>query len=159
MMQNDGAGIEMALSVGAATYNIDMPPMSHFVAPYVITTSFDDPMDNDIPYGMVCSGEVMAVDQTGSRFLAENGIAMNAYTNGARYYTIFSAEQIDILREQGFSMAASGRYLSQGGVPADTPLDQHRRRSGRRYFPRVHLQGGFAGRSGRSNRQREDGCC
>ena len=60
--------------------------------------------------------------QTGSRFLAENGIAMNAYTNGARYYTIFSAEQIDILREQGFSMAASGRYLSQGGVPADTPL-------------------------------------
>ena len=122
MMQNDGAGIEMALSVGAATYNIDMPPVSHFVAPYVITTSFDDPMDNDIPYGMVCSGEVMAVDQTGSRFLAENGIAMNAYTNGARYYTIFSAEQIDILREQGFSMAASGRYLSQGGVPADTPL-------------------------------------
>ncbi len=122
MAQNDGAGIQMALDAGAATYNIDMPPMSHFVAPYVITTSFEDPMDNDIPYGLVCSGEVMAVDQTGSRFLAENTIAMNAYKNGAKYYTILSAEQIDILREQGFSMNASGRYLSQGGVTADTPL-------------------------------------
>ena len=79
-------------------------------------------MDNDIPYGLVCSGEVMAVDQTGSRFLAENTIAMNAFNNGAKYYTILSAEQIDILREQGFSMNASGRYLSQGGVTADTPL-------------------------------------
>ncbi len=122
MAQNDGAGIQMALDAGAAVYNIDMPPMSHFVAPYMITTSFEDPMDNDIPYGLVCSGEVMAVDQTGSRFLAENTIAMNAFNNGAKYYTILSAEQIDILRERGFSMNASGRYLSQGGVTADTPL-------------------------------------
>lgn len=122
MAQNDGAGIRMALSAGAATYNIDMPPMSHFVAPYMIMTSFENPMDNDIPYGLVCSGEVLAVDQTGTRFTAENGLAMNAYKNGAKYYTILSAQQIDILREQGFSMAASGRYLSQGGVPENTPL-------------------------------------
>ena len=122
MAQNDGAGIRMALSAGAATYNIDMPPMSHFVAPYMIMTAFENPMDNDIPYGLVCSGEVLAVDQTGTRFTAENGLAMNAYKNGAKYYTILSAEQIDILREQGFSMAASGRYLSQGGVPENTPL-------------------------------------
>lgn len=122
MAQNDGAGIQMALTAGAALYNIDMPPMSHFVAPYVITRSFEDPLDNDIPYGLVCSGEVMAVDQTGSRFVAENTIAMNAYKNGARYYTILSAEQIAVLKEKGFSMAASGRYLSQGGVAADTAL-------------------------------------
>ena len=122
MAQNDGAGIRMALSAGAAAYNIDMPPMSHFVAPYMIMTSFETPMDNDIPYALVCSGEVMAVDQTGTRFTAENGLAMNAYKNGAKYYTILSAEQIGILREQGFSQAASGRYLSQGGVPENTPL-------------------------------------
>ncbi len=122
MAQNQGTGIEMALSAGAASYNIDMPPMSHFVAPYTIMTSFEKPLDNDIPYGLVCSGEVMAVDQTGSRFVAENMLAMNAYKNGAKYYTILSADQIAVLREQGLSQAASGRYLSQGGVPENTPL-------------------------------------
>ena len=121
MAQNDGAGIEMATSVGAATYNIDMWPMSHFVAPYMITTAFEA-ADNDIPYGLVASAEVMIVDQTGTRFINEANIAMNAYTNGAKYYTILSAEQIEILKTQGLSKASSGRYLSQGGVKADTPL-------------------------------------
>ncbi|MBP3700271.1 MAG: FAD-dependent oxidoreductase, partial [Lachnospiraceae bacterium] len=121
MAQNDGAGIKLATSVGAATYNIDMYPMSHFVAPYMITTAFEA-ADNDIPYGLVCSAEVMIVDQTGTRFINEANIAMNAYTNGAKYYTILSAEQIEVLKTQGLSKNASGRYLSQGGVKADTPL-------------------------------------
>ncbi|MBR6526748.1 MAG: FAD-dependent oxidoreductase [Lachnospiraceae bacterium] len=121
MAQNEGTGIEMATSVGAATYNIDMWPMSHFVAPYMIMTAFEA-ADNDIPYGLVASAEVMVVDQTGTRFINEANIAMNAYTNGAKYYTILSAEQIEILKTQGLSKNSSGRYLSQGGVKADTPL-------------------------------------
>lgn len=121
MAQNDGAGIKLATSVGAATYNIDMWPMSHFVAPYMIMAAFEA-ADNDIPYGLVASAEVMVVDQTGTRFINEANIAMNAYTNGAKYYTILSAEQIEILKTQGLSKNASGRYLSQGGVKADTPL-------------------------------------
>ncbi len=121
MAQNEGTGIKLATSVGAATYNIDMYPMSHFVASYMITTAFE-PADNDIPYGLVCSAEVMIVDQTGTRFIDEANIAMNAYTNGAKYYTILSAEQIEILKTQGLSKNASGRYLAQGGVKADTPL-------------------------------------
>ena len=121
MAQNEGTGIELATSVGAATYNIDMWPMSHFVAPYMIMTAFDA-ADNDIPYGLVASAEVMIVDQTGTRFINEANIAMNAYTNGAKYYTILSAEQIEILKTQGLSKNSSGRYLSQGGVKADTPL-------------------------------------
>ena len=122
MAQNDGAGILMAIEQGAATKNIDMPPMSHFVAPYAIITKFSNPMDNDIPYGMVCSPEVLAVDQSGARFVNEEDIAMNAYKVGAKYFTIFSKEQIDILRQKGFGAAASGRYLSQGGVKANVPL-------------------------------------
>lgn len=122
MAQNDGAGILMATEQGAATKNIDMPPMSHFVAPYAIITKFDNPMDNDIPYGMVCSAEAMAVDQSGARFVSEDDIAMNAYKVGAKYFTIYSKEQIDILRQKGFGAAASGRYLSQGGVKANVPL-------------------------------------
>ncbi len=121
MAQNTGDGMRMATAVGAATYNADMPPMSHFVAPYQIMTAFS-PADNDIPYGLVATGESLAVDQTGVRRMAESSLAMNAYTMGAKYYTIWSKEQIDILRSQGLSAAASGRYLSQGGVKADTPL-------------------------------------
>ena len=121
MAQNTGDGMRMAVAVGANTYNADMPPMSHFVAPYQIMTAFT-PADNDIPYGLVATGECLAVDQTGARKMAESALAMNAYTMGAKYYTIWSKEQIDILRTQGLSAAASGRYLSQGGVKADTPL-------------------------------------
>ena len=121
MAQNDGAGVRMAVAAGANTYNADMPPMSHFVAPYQIMTAFT-PADNDIPYGLVATGESLAVDQTGTRKMAESSLAMNAYTMGAKYYTIWSKEQIDILRTQGLSAAASGRYLSQGGVKADVPL-------------------------------------
>ena len=122
MAQNDGAGILMATEQGAATKNIDMPPMSHFVAPYSIITKFDNPMDNDIPYGMICSPEVLAVDQSGARFINEENIAMNAYKVGSKYFTIFSKEQIDALRQKGFGVTASGRYLSQGGVKANVPL-------------------------------------
>ena len=121
MAQNTGAGIRMAVEAGANTYNADMPPMSHFVAPYQIMTAFTA-ADNDIPYGLVATGESLAVDQTGERKMAESTLAMSAYTMGAKYYTIWSKEQIDILRTQGLSAAASGRYLSQGGVKADTPL-------------------------------------
>jgi fumarate reductase flavoprotein subunit len=87
----------------------------------MIMTAFEA-ADNDIPYGLVASAEVMVVDQTGTRFINEANIAMNAYTNGAKYYTILSAEQIEILKTQGLSKNSSGRYLSQGGVKADTPL-------------------------------------
>ena len=121
MYTNDGKMIQSAIDNGAATRAIGMYPMSHFVAPTVITRAFS-PADNDIPYGLICTSEAMAVNRKGERFINEGGIAMNAFYQGNVFYTIYSKEQIDILREQGLSAAASGRYLSQGGVAADTPL-------------------------------------
>jgi len=53
--------IESASENGAATRAIGMYPMSHFVAPTVITTQFSAE-DNDIPYGLVCTAEGMAVN-------------------------------------------------------------------------------------------------
>ncbi len=121
MAQNTGDGIRMATAIGAATYNIDMPPMSHFVAPYSIMTALSH-ADNDIPYGLVATAESLAVDQTGKRQMSEATLAMAAFNMGAKFYTVWSAEQIEILRTQGLSANASGRYLSQGGIKADTPL-------------------------------------
>jgi len=121
MYTNDGKMIKSAIENGAATYSAGIYPMSHFVAPSKITTAFSA-ADNDIPYGLICTSEAMAVNRSGERFINELSIAMNAFYQGNVYYTVYSAEQIDILREQGLSAAASGRYLSQGGIAADTPL-------------------------------------
>lgn len=122
MAQNDGGGIRMALDAGAATYNIGMPPMSHFSAPPVILRSFGSPFDNDIPYGMVATSETLAVNKSGVRFINEAAIGIEAYLGGSRFYTIYSKEQIDVLRQRGFGFAATGRYLNRGGIKADVPL-------------------------------------
>ncbi|HOZ72447.1 MAG TPA: FAD-dependent oxidoreductase [Spirochaetales bacterium] len=122
MEQNEGDGIRMALSAGAATYNIGMPPMSHFSAPSVILRSFDSDFDNDIPFGMVATSETLAVNKSGVRFINEANIGLDAYLGGSRFYTIYSKEQIDVLRARGFGFAATGRYLNRGGIKADAPL-------------------------------------
>ena len=121
MYTNDGKMISSAVDNGAATYSIGIYPMSHFVAPAQITTCFDF-ADNDIPYGLICTAEGMAVNREGNRFINESSISMEAFYQGSEFYYVYSAEQIDVLREQGLSANASGRYLSQGGIVADTPL-------------------------------------
>jgi fumarate reductase flavoprotein subunit len=120
--QNDGAGIRMATSIGAVTKNIDMPPMSHFSAPPVILKQFGAAFDNDIPFGMVNTSEALAVDKKGNRFVNEMNIGTEAYVGGSRFYSIYSKEQIDILREKGFAFASTGRYLNRGGIKTDTPM-------------------------------------
>ena len=121
MYTNDGKMIKSAVDNGAATYSIGIYPMSHFVAPSHITTQFSF-ADNDIPYGLICTAEGMAVNRQGERFIDETNISMNAFYQGNEFFYVYSKDQIDVLREKGLSAAASGRYLSQGGVAADTPL-------------------------------------
>ena len=121
MFTNDGKMIASAVDNGAATYSIGIYPMSHFVAPAQITTCFSF-ADNDIPYGLICTAEGMAVNREGNRFINESSISMEAFYQGSEYYYVYSAEQIDVMREQGLSANASGRYLSQGGIKADVPL-------------------------------------
>ncbi|MCR5088208.1 MAG: FAD-dependent oxidoreductase [Oscillospiraceae bacterium] len=121
MYTNDGKMIASAVDNGAATYSIGIYPMSHFVAPAQITTCFSF-ADNDIPYGLICTAEGMAVNREGNRFIDESSVSMQAFYQGSEFYYVYSAEQIDVLREQGLSANASGRYLSQGGIAADVPL-------------------------------------
>ncbi|NCB50867.1 MAG: FAD-dependent oxidoreductase [Clostridia bacterium] len=121
MYTNDGKMVQSAIDNGAGTYSIGIYPMSHFVAPTIITRAFSA-ADNDIPYGLICTAEGMAVNRDGDRFIDETGIAMDAFYQGNVFYYIYSSDQIDILREQGLSANAGGRYLTQGGIVADTPL-------------------------------------
>ena len=121
MYTNDGKMIASAVDNGAATYSIGIYPMSHFCAPTQITTCFSFE-DNDIPYGLICTAEGMAVNRQGNRFIDESAISMEAFYQGSEYFYVYSSDQIDVLREQGPSANAGGRYLSQGGIKADVPL-------------------------------------
>ena len=92
MYTNDGKMIASAVANGAATYSIGIYPMSHFVAPSQITTKFSF-ADNDIPYGLICTAEGMAVNREGNRFIDESSISMEAFYQGSKFFYIYSADQ------------------------------------------------------------------
>lgn len=140
MMQNDGAMIEAAIEKGAATYNIGTPPISHIGGAAGIihefeTTPIEGTFDiwtgremtrslNDVPMMMAVAPNAMAVNASGKRFADET--FLGSYGNwmaGPRYYTIWSAEMIDEIKNEGFRFNTNGLFINQGGWPADTPVE------------------------------------
>ncbi len=79
--------------------------------------------------------EVLAVDKTGARFDNESLISAfgkdvksesyTSYRTGVYYLAIYSQDRIDDIAANGFSKGTSfGSYLSQGGVPTETPVPE-----------------------------------
>jgi fumarate reductase flavoprotein subunit len=140
MMQNDGTMIEAAIQKGAATYNIGTPPISHIGGAAGImhefeTTPIEGTFDiwtgremtrslNDVPMMMAVAPNALAVNASGKRFADET--FLGSYGNwmaGPRYYTIWSAEMIDEIKNKGFRFNTNGLFINQGGWPADTPIE------------------------------------
>ncbi len=121
---NTGDGIALAKQANGATYNANMPPMSHFSAPVTIVNSLESAFDNDILYGMVATRETIALTKAGKRFVNEEQIGTGAYVGGARFYRIYSSSQIETLRNEGFAFTATGRYLihAGGNIAENTPI-------------------------------------
>ena len=140
---NDGKMVAAALSIGAGTYNIGMPPMVHnagtpsFLAGYEtnlvegkIGMRTGRPQvwsSGDIPLDMVIAANSLAVNKHGERFTTEEQVAMlNSWIAGPRFYSIWSSDQIDVIRDSGFKFEPSGPatiYLGyQGAIPAGIPL-------------------------------------
>lgn len=137
--QNDGKMLASAIENGAATYNIDMPPMVHNTATPKIMTSMEvlpaegtEPITgrpatmslNDVPQIMSDSANILAVGNNGKRFVneAEMGV-LGSWGNGNQFYSIWSTTQIDDIKENGFKVAKVSRYLGQGGWPLNTPVE------------------------------------
>ncbi len=139
MHQNDGKMIEAAIEVGAATYNIGIPPMVHNTATPILLTQF--PVDNlegainsrtgrgptqsinDIPIIMAVSANVLSVGNNGKRFTSEADLVMlNSWMNGPKYYSIWSDEQIKDVQTNGFTVATTNGYVGQGGVSPKVPM-------------------------------------
>ncbi|MCR3922145.1 MAG: FAD-binding protein [Firmicutes bacterium] len=118
MNQNDGAGILMALDVGADVYNIDMPPMQHVASNAVVIR--DDALtadDKAVLESLVMSPDTIIVGPDGERFLNEGGnIAFDSWQAGPIYYNIFSNDQIQQYKSEGLAYVMKPRYVNQGGT-------------------------------------------
>lgn len=125
MLQNKGAGVQMALALGAGTYNIDMPAMVHIAQTKTIIKSDDlTPDQKAVLSALVLTPESMIVGTDGSRFMSETGnIAFDNWKGGDTYYAIYSQAQMDSFKESGMLSPAAPMFLSQGGkVEANTPI-------------------------------------
>lgn len=137
--QNDGKTIQMALGLGAGTYNIGVPPMTHIGGAAQIMHDFevnkiDGQIDmwtgrtatwslNDIPMIMAVAPDTIAVGKDGKRFTDESGLAMmEPWKAGPKYYTIWSDTRIRDIVEHGFEYTSTGLFINQGGVPAMEPM-------------------------------------
>jgi len=140
--QNDGKMIEAAIDQGAGTYNIGMPPIVHLAGTPRFLTQFEKyPVEGvesrwygrpavwspgDIPLNMVINPRSMTVNTEGTRFANEAAIAFDSWKEGPTFYSIWSDNQIQRLKEEGFEfrdMGISTGFLGHGSaIPVDTPL-------------------------------------
>lgn len=145
---NDGAMMEAAIEDGAATYNIGMPPEVHMSgsaqvippsAGYEIhevegmTGNFTGVQQvwsvADLPTYLGISANSLAVGMDGKRFSSETGIAMlDPWKAGPNYYSIWSTEQLNSIRDEGFKYnmdgVASGFLGYCGAIPENTPIPE-----------------------------------
>jgi len=145
MYQNDGKMIENSINIGAGTYNIGMPPMVHVSGTPSFLTQFEKHKipgvigrmtgrqsvwsPGDIPLDMVIASNSLAVDANGKRFSSETGIGMlDPWKAGPYYYSIWSNDQVQKIKEEGFSVESSGAGMSylgqQSAIPSKTPLPE-----------------------------------
>ena len=135
MTQNDGKMIQAAMNIGAATYNIDMTPIVHIGGSRMLIHEFDTKtveIDgvkkkfalNDIPMIMAITGNALSVDRNGSRFTDESGLGfLEPWKGGPTFYSIWSADEVEHVRESGFDYVSVGAFINQGGVPAKYPIE------------------------------------
>ena len=138
---SDGKMIEAAIGIGAGTYNIGVPPMVHLTGVPVTLTQFEDHVvedkigtitnrtavwsENDVPKYMVIYPYTLAVNKYGDRFATEESIGfLDSWKAGPTYYSLWSADQIEDLKVNGFDTAAltgpSVAWLGyRDAVPAD----------------------------------------
>ena len=135
MTQNDGKMIQAALDIGAGTYNIDMTPIVHIGGSRMLLHAFDTQVVeidgakrklalNDIPMIMAITGNALSVDRTGARFTDESGLGfLEPWKGGPTFYSIWTEEEVEHVRTEGFDNVSVGAFINQGGVPAGYPIE------------------------------------
>lgn len=137
---NDGVMIQAAIDdLGAATYNIDMVPVSHYnsiaatMKDYPVTV-IEGRMDsrwnypavqslNDVPMTFAINPLGLWVTPDGERVVNEAAFHV-AWKLGANYWALWGQDEIDSIRENGFPTVESTRAFGQGGFDANMPLPE-----------------------------------
>ncbi|MGI6216588.1 MAG: FAD-binding protein [Coriobacteriales bacterium] len=139
MTTNDGKMIEAALDeLGAAVKNPSVPPLSHLAGFPVDILGFgthekdEDSFftgrkaiwsEGDIPTTLSVAADSLAVTRAGHRFINEEHFAVHgAIVAGPEYFTIWSQEQLDNFRENGFKYADYGPSMGYLGCRSTIPL-------------------------------------
>lgn len=120
-----GAGIQMGLSVGANTYNIDMPVMMHIAqVKNIIKTNELTPDQKAVLTSLSLASDNMKVGVDGTRFMSEAGnIAFDNWMGKGTFYSIYTQAQIDEFTKNGMPNATAPMFLQQGGTyEAGTPV-------------------------------------
>ena len=140
---NDGKMIEAAIENGAATFNIGVAPMVHNagIAGYLsdgTITHVEGKLGRktgrpevwstaDIPLFMASSMSNLTINRKGERFTNEEKTAhLNSWISGPRYFTLWSDEQVQALKTEGFTVKPGGHFYQylgyQGEIPMNVPL-------------------------------------
>ena len=136
---NKGAGIQMGISAGGATYALDTLPMVHISQiPNLIRDDSLTPEEKTVLTSLSLTTDVSALKEDGSFYqnLDDTGTSEGdsseltvgiVYAPGFHYYNIYSQEDIDNIRTNGLSeaqAAAAPIALTSGGVvEAGTPIE------------------------------------
>ena len=145
---NDGKMIQSAIDMGAATYNIGMPPEVHMSGSAMfIPHSYGFPINKvegqtsfntgkqsvwsaaDLPMFLGITPNSLAVNVHGERFTSETGVAMlDPWLAGPNFYSIWSSDQINDIRDNGFKHplggVSSGFLGYTGEIPVNTPISE-----------------------------------
>ena len=126
MTQCNGAGIQMAQTVGATLMNPDVGVSTHIAQVSNIIRADDVSADEKaILTSLLLDTSAVMVDSSGNPFNEKAGknLAFNAWLAGKEFYTIYSAEEITKMKTSGMSTFNKPTFLSQGGnYEPNTPI-------------------------------------
>jgi uncharacterized protein with FMN-binding domain/succinate dehydrogenase/fumarate reductase flavoprotein subunit len=144
MAQNKGRMLQSAIDNGAATFNIEMVPCTHFSGSADIITRYPvyyrDGVNertqkqqtwslNDIPYQLGSNSAAMQVGKNGRRFYNEAARMDDFWKGGPFWFTIYGSDHIDTLAQKGFAgnpntFTQSTYVYGFGGYPCAVPIPQ-----------------------------------
>ena len=126
VMQDDGSGILMGLSAGAATYNIDMPAMVHIAQVKNIIRTDDLTLEQKAALTTLAQKpDSLIVGQSGTRFTNEAGmfgLAFDNWKDGGYFYAIYSQDLLDEIKANGVEHSIMQMFLSQGVAEVGVPI-------------------------------------
>ena len=126
MTQCNGAGIQMAQTVGGTLMNPDVGVSTHIAqVSNIIRSDEVSPDEKAILTSLLLDTNAVMVDSSGNLFNEKAGknLAFNAWLAGKEFYTIYSAEEITKMKTSGMSTFNKPTFLTQGGnYEPNTPI-------------------------------------